>query len=300
VTGRLDILAAGRIYCDLVFSGLDAPPAAGREVYAATLTLTAGGGAFITAAHAAALGLGAGLMGVLPAAPFDAAVRAEAAALGIADHTAPAPPGTEPQVTCAIVTGDDRAFVTRRPGAALAEAQALPPARHLHIGEASTALDHPWLVPRARAMGMTVSLDCAWDGALFSRPGLAEMIAAVDLFLPNAEEAAALAAAGVPVAPRLATVVKCGGAGARLLPAGGGAAVEAPALPVRVVDPTGAGDAFNAGFLAAWLDGAPLPEALHLGIACGGDAVGRTGGARGLPDLRALRRAAAPALSRRV
>ncbi len=289
MSAPLDLLAAGRIYCDLVFAGLDAPPAPGREVYAAALTLAAGGGAFITAAHAAALGLRAGLMGILPAAPFDAPVREEAAAQGVEDHTTPAPPGADPQVTAAIVTGGDRAFVTRRPGAALAEPVALPPARHLHIGEAATALDHPRLIGRARAAGMSVSMDCAWDGALFARPGLAEAIAAVDLFLPNAEEAAALAAAGVALAPRIATVVKRGAEGARVQPRGG-APLEAPALPARVVDPTGAGDAFNAGFLAGWLDGRALEDCLHLGLACGAAAVARPGGARGLEGLPTLRK----------
>jgi sugar/nucleoside kinase (ribokinase family) len=221
-------------------------------------------------------------------------VQAGAAALGILALVTPAPAGTDPQITAAIVAGGDRAFVTRRPGAALSEPLALPPARHLHIGELATLLDHPRLVPLARAAGMSVSLDCSWDAAAFARPGVGEAIACVDIFLPNAEEAERLAALGIAAVPRVATVVKRGAAGARALPRGG-QPIEVGALPAAVVDPTGAGDAFNAGFIAAWLDGAPVAAALALGAACGAVAVARPGGATALPDLRQLRPAPARA-----
>ena len=51
---------------------------------------------------------------------------------------------------------------------------------------------------------------------------------------------------------------------------GGGPAVD-------VVDPTGAGDAFDAGLLAAWLAGAGPQEALEAGCAAGAEAVSRRG-----------------------
>jgi sugar/nucleoside kinase (ribokinase family) len=55
-----------------------------------------------------------------------------------------------------------------------------------------------------------------------------------------------------------------------------------PARAAAVVDPTGAGDAFAAGLLAAWLGGAAPAEALEAGVAAGATAV-TTVGAR--PDL---------------
>lgn len=278
----LDLLCAGRLYADLVFTGLDAAPEPGREVFAESLMLTAGGGALITAVYGAALGLGAGVFGVLPAPPFDQPVRRVLAEAGVRPHLGLARPGDEPQVTAALVYGGDRAFVTRRPGAAL-PAMPLPPARHLHIGELATALEHPGLVAEARRAGMTVSLDCGWSEAALARPEAAAIIAAVDLFLPNETEARRLAEHGLAAAPRVATVVKLGARGARF--ASATATLERPGVPREVVDPTGAGDAFAAGFLAAWLAARPPADCLDAGNACGAAAVAGVGGTGGVVEL---------------
>jgi sugar/nucleoside kinase (ribokinase family) len=73
-------------------------------------------------------------------------------------------------------------------------------------------------------------------------------------------------------------VVKLGAAGA-VAATSRGAVVEAAALPVEAIDATGAGDAFAAGFLIAWLGGDGLDAALAAGAAFGARAV-TTMGAR--------------------
>ncbi|HET7750964.1 MAG TPA: ribokinase [Terriglobales bacterium] len=57
-----------------------------------------------------------------------------------------------------------------------------------------------------------------------------------------------------------------------------------PALPVRAVDTTGAGDAFNAGLGTAMAWGATLERAVELAIVTGGLAVTREGVIPSLPD----------------
>lgn len=282
------ILCAGRIYCDLVFTGLDAAPEPGREVFADALKICAGGGAYITAAYLAALGEHVGLVGMLPAAPFGAIVRAEMDHNGVhafCEETH----DEDAQLTAALVTKTDRAFVTRRVGKAVPQSKidALPLARHLHIGELTTALEHRDLLQVARASGMTISLDCSWDGQVLARNDVAEIIALVDLFLPNEDEARALETYCTHVQPRLATIVKRGPEGASCLRTGRDA-IHAPGHQVELVDTTGAGDAFNAGFLSAWLAGQSMEAALALGNACGATAVSRVGGAGALPDLSGM------------
>lgn len=281
------VLCVGRLYCDLVFTGVPRMPTLGTEVFAEDLGVHAGGGAFITAATLAALGRPAALSAVLPAPPFDAPVSAEIEAAGVdIALSQPAAQGAAPQVTVAIVQGGDRAFLTKASGAAVpnldADALRTSGAAHLHIGELRSLKEHPGLLEAARTAGMTVSLDCSWDDAL--GPEDVRLIGGVDLFLPNAEEDARLAAFGLGRDYAPLTVVKRGGEGATALT--GGRSIDVPGLSVAVVDTTGAGDAFNGGFLDRWLDGAPLEACLEAGNACGAATVQHAGGTGGLAAVR--------------
>jgi ribokinase len=78
-------------------------------------------------------------------------------------------------------------------------------------------------------------------------------------------------------------VVKRGPRGAVLL--GGGQTLEAEAPAVEVLDATGAGDSFDAGFLAGRLGGMALAEALALGCACGALSTRALGGIAAQPTL---------------
>jgi len=292
------VLCTGRLYCDIVMGGLPALPTPGSEVYADRLTLAAGGGAYITAAYLVARGRRAGLAALLPAEPFGAAIADELAGSGIdLSACSAAAPGAEPQVTVAMIVDGERAFVTRRAGlavpATLAAAIGSGRYRHLHLGELATLAEAPQVVALARAAGLSVSADCAWDAAVLARTDLPALLAGVDVFLPNRVEAEALAR-HAPLADHAPLVViKDGAAGAEAIR--GATALHRPALATRVVDTVGAGDAFNAGFLDAWLGGAALADCLDAGAASAAMAVGRIGGARGLlEDARTMapRRAA--------
>ncbi len=59
--------------------------------------------------------------------------------------------------------------------------------------------------------------------------------------------------------------------------------VMVPAVPVRVVDTTGAGDAFNSGFAVALAEGRDIVEAVRFGVVCGGIACTRLGVVPSLP-----------------
>ena len=68
---------------------------------------------------------------------------------------------------------------------------------------------------------------------------------------------------------------------------------EAPVVPVDVVDTTGAGDSFDAGFLYGVLAGWPLRDALDLGVACGSLSCTGIGGTAAQPTLEQARAALA-------
>ncbi|MCR4265360.1 carbohydrate kinase family protein [Nitratireductor sp. ZSWI3] len=285
------VLSVGRLYCDLIFTGLPKMPTLGEEVFAGGLSVKPGGGAFITAAYVAALGRPASLASALPSGLFAAALIPDLEASRVdLSVCAPSPDTLDPQITVAMASGNERAFLTQRAGPAVPAGfeAALASGRfsHLHIGELATLVEEPSLVRLARAAGLSVSLDCSWDEAVLARDDLAGLIASVDIFLPNETEADRLGITASAPPPAPLTVVKRGAEGSVAISAEG--AVSVKARPVEVVDSTGAGDAFNAGFIDAWLAGLPVERCLQAGNRCGAEAVTRIGGASDLPDLDRL------------
>jgi sugar/nucleoside kinase (ribokinase family) len=126
-------------------------------------------------------------------------------------------------------------------------------------------------VERARDAGMKISLDPASAAPLANDPIFLQRVMPIDLLLPNADEAAVL---GPQIdVPEL--VVKWGANGATWTD--GIETIAARAVPVdEVVDTTGAGDAFAAGFLSVWRDGSPA-AALEAGAKLAAEAVARVG-----------------------
>ena len=217
--GKRRVVCVGRLYCDLIFNGLSRMPRLGEELFAEGLTLAAGGG-YITAAYLASLGRPVSLVATLPADPFGAVVAAEMTETGINSRFCrSAPAGTDPQMTVALVHDGDRAFVTRRVGPAIGEDNRAwrdePDAGHLYIGELATLVEQPWLAREAKSRGMTVSLDCSWDDAVFLADGLSDLIAGSDVFLPNEAEAKRLEECGVSLPASMIAVVKKGAGGRR-------------------------------------------------------------------------------------
>ncbi len=119
----------------------------------------------------------------------------------------------------------------------------------------------------------------------------------VDVLFPNSEEALAIAQALEPVEPprdleqaalALAAlgplpVVKRGTEGALLVD--DGRLLRTPAVTVGVADTVGAGDTFDAGFLAGWLAGGGLERSLKLAAACGALSLRGAGGTGWQPTL---------------
>jgi sugar/nucleoside kinase (ribokinase family) len=98
-----------------------------------------------------------------------------------------------------------------------------------------------------------------------------EWLSLVDVVILNEEEAHFLSGKNNPIdaAAELLTltplvVIKRGGNGA-LAQARGSALVQIPAIDVTVVDTTGAGDAFAAGFIRSWIEDKDLSAALESG-----------------------------------
>jgi len=102
------------------------------------------------------------------------------------------------------------------------------------------------------------------------------LIQNVDVFLPNESEFEQLTKLGITEDTAPVVVVKQGESGATAVGRRGHAHVSADSS--TCIDATGAGDAFNAGFIHAWLQKLPMINCLEAGNQCGAIAVGQIGG----------------------
>jgi sugar/nucleoside kinase (ribokinase family) len=259
------------------------PPAPGADVPARIVTAPGGAGAN-TAAWLAAHGVDVTLVARVGDDVAGRAVVADLVTVGVRAAVTVDPDA--PTATVVVVLGPDgqRTMLSDRGAAARLRAADLPAldgVDHLHLsgyvlGDGSAPAGVAALAA-ARAAGASTSLDPQSTGEL---PDL--RLGGVDLLLPSSAELAALtgspepASAGALLDVAGAVVVTGGSAGASWVDRDGVRTVPAPA--VDVIDTTGAGDAFDAGLLAAWLRGAGPEAALRAGCAAGAEAVSRRGG----------------------
>lgn len=290
-----DVLVYGPIFCDLIFTGLPDLPRLGEELFADQLTLSMGGSA-IAAAGLRRLGLKVGLIADLGADPFSQLLWEKLDVYGIDRSLIQRHPEPLDRVTVALSYPKDRAFVTcfKTPDQPpdLQTLLTTHAAKHLHIGSFLAAFAFPEAARMAHQAGMTVSFDPGWDEGRLEAPELREFISDVDFFLPSKAELCqmaqdtALESAVQKVLqwmPGGYLVVKDGVRGARAAGQKKGQPIHIPAIAVNSVETTGAGDAFDAGFIFAFLQGLPLETCLEYGVICGGLTTTTPGGTEGFP-----------------
>jgi sugar/nucleoside kinase (ribokinase family) len=308
---ELDLLVVGDANPDLVLRG-DVVPAFGQaEQLLDAADLVLAGSAGITAAGAARLGVRTALAAHVGADPFGDLVRSELAARGV--DTGPLVVDRDLATGLSVILSrpDDRAILTFLGAIDRLTPDDVPDellarTRHVHVASwfliPALAEGGRRLLERARAAGCSTSLDTNWDPAR-RWAGVREALPLVDVLLPNRAELLALAGgpasgAEVDVAPDVApddvaddaveraarriralgplVAMKAGADGAIGWDAAG--RHHRPGVPVAVVDTTGAGDSFDAGFLAGWLAGLPFAGCLRWAAVAGSLSTRAAGG----------------------
>lgn len=275
-----DIVVPGHYFCDIIFNGLPEFPRLGAEIYSQSFGLVTGGGALNTAIALRRLGVNIGWIGALGNDFFSQAVARQIAAEGLATDLISHLDQPLRRVTVALSYPADRAFVsytdplpeeTRMIYTTLKQADY----GHLHFSGLTIDEEVPALLDDCRARGIQISMDCQHREETLDSPLVRDILARLDIFMPNAGEAKRLTGSETltqalhilgEIVP--CVVIKCGEKGA--LAQCGGHEYNAPPLKVTPLDTTGAGDVFNAGFLAAYLRGHDLEACLRWGNFCGG------------------------------
>ena len=296
MTDRPMVICVGDVMVDVV-ARLPGELQPGSDRPAPISTIGGGAGAN-TAAWLVTAGAAATIVGQIGRDPLGLWVTAELAALGVVDAMT-----RDPQLatgTCIVLVSADgeRTMVPDAAANNALRAERLPldvftSGGHLHLsgytlfGPARAAGLRS--LELARSAGMTVSVDAASAAPLRAAGArvFLDWLGADVLLFANRDEAFVLTGLADPseavhlLAEIVGTaVVKVGGDGA--LWSDGHRIVRRPAQPVEVVDTTGAGDAFAAGFLAAVLQGGSADVALERGHALAATACTIVGG-RPLP-----------------
>ncbi|MGB3846731.1 adenosine kinase [Sphingopyxis sp. YF1] len=322
-TARFDVVAIGNAIVDVIARADDAlieseglvkgsmrliDAAEATRLYAAMgpAVEMSGGSAANTLAGMAALGRRCGFIGQVAKDQLGQVFTHDLTSLGVAFDT-PAAAGGEPTARCLIlVTPDGQRTMNTFLGASqnlgresldaalIAEADILYLEGYLWNADASRAAMAE-AIALARAAGRRVAFTLSDTFVVAGhREDFRRMTAAreIDILFANEAELLELAqegdfetALGKVAAEVPLLVATRGEKGAVAL--AGGERTEVAAEPIdTVVDTTGAGDLFAAGFLAGLADGRSMAECLTMGAVCAREIIAQVG-PRAQTDLKA-------------
>lgn len=295
MTKLWNIAIAGEIYVDHIFTDFDHVPLPGEEVFAERYHREAGGGTVNTACALARLGHRSSIFGVF-GKDEEAWLRSRLRSFGV--HAERAYSSELPNaLTVSMSTTSDRSFLSYAGANQILEeyvafpetVAALSMAQHIHFAMPLEVELARVLLPALRSTGCTLSIDPGWRKDWFQSPGAVDVLRMVDLFLPNESEAQLLTGYKEPEQVLRAcaalglehTVIKLGPRGAVAFKGDRLYTMLPP--DVEVVDTTGAGDAFDAGFIDAWLSEVDIEEQLRRACICGSLSTRARGALTALP-----------------
>lgn len=286
----LDCLSVGLLVADHLCAPITHLPRAGELVLSDHLSLNIGGCAANAAIDLARVGVRVGVVGCVGDDPFGRFIIETLDRAGADTHSIRALTDVGTSGTLIInVQGEDRRFVhtigaNGRVSAADIPIQRVREVKVLYLGGylLMPSLEGKALAQlfrQARAQGVTTVLDVVVPGPGDYRRELDPLLPETDVFLPNNDEALLLTGESDPrrqaewfrAAGARTVVITCGGQGTVL--AGEGLRLEAGAYPVDYVGATGAGDAFDAGYIVGLLESGDPRRSLEWGSALGASCV---------------------------
>jgi len=296
---RFDVTIAGELNLDIILYGLPDQLPPERELLADRMMLTLGSSSAIVAHNLAALGSRVGFQSLIGGDPLGPIAAERLAQAGVdVSRVRRVHGSTTTGVTIILQRTGWRNMVTY--AGTIAELSLkdldfdyLLDSRHFHFSslylQRALLPDVGELFRRLKAGGLSISLDTNDDPQDLWGSGLTESLKYVDVLLPNRREATRITGTDdLEIAvQRLAEMVpvvavKLGPEGA--LAQRGTERFTAPALNVPAIDPVGAGDSFNAGFLHQYVRAADLPSCLAHGNLAGALSVTRPGGTEAFRD----------------
>jgi sugar/nucleoside kinase (ribokinase family) len=295
-----DVIVVGELNVDLILNQIESFPEMGKEKIAQQMTLTLGSSSAIFASNLSSLGAKVAFLGKIGRDAFGDLVLSSLQMKKVDTSMIIQDESLATGATIVLNFSNDRAMVTH-PGAMdhlsihdISEDQ-LKKAKHLHFSsyflqpKMKSNIDK--LFKQAKELGLTTSFDAQWDPAEKWDIDLPNVLPYVDVFLPNEVEALHLSgqktlSAALDKLAKLGNiiVIKLGGKGS--ISRQGDSIFEAKAfLNKNVVDAIGAGDSFNAGFIAKFIQGKSVKECQIYGNLMGAISTTQPGGTTAFSNL---------------
>ncbi|CAN7704376.1 carbohydrate kinase family protein [Ensifer adhaerens] len=280
-----DVVLAGEYYYDLIFSDLGEIPKLGADVWSKNFDAVPGA-SYTTARAFSLLGVKVGWWCETGTDLFSQLMIAAATRDDIDASLFQQRAEARIRLSAAFSMAHDRGFISHFQGdetlPSKAEIERLGP-RVLIVQGLTCRSDLADLFAFARSIGIFCCLDCQHVDEDIADGNLAEILRRTDCFICNETEAKRLTGSESHDGALLAlarycptVVIKRGADGTAALHAG--QVIEIGAPQVQVVDTTGAGDSFNAGFVYGLLQGWAIEKALRAAVACGSACVTAHGG----------------------
>ncbi|HEY7304992.1 MAG TPA: carbohydrate kinase family protein [Bryobacteraceae bacterium] len=290
-TSKLDCLVAGEANIDLMIQSTDVLEP-GKEKLAQNFGLALGGSSAITAFNLASFRTKVAFVGVVGTDVLGRFVRERLMAGGVDVRFLRQSEREKTGITVWFDRSGERGGMTYLGTIPLLRPGDIPfgqlnGARHLHVGHyfllQKFHAKAPAVFAKAKRLGLTTSLDCNYDPSEKWDSNIRKVLPHVDVFFPNEHEAMRLTGctsaedAARELGKLAKTIaVKLGERGVLMFTEG--VLFRIPAAKVRAVDTTGAGDSFNAGFLARFLRGASVSECAKSGVEAAARCVRKVGG----------------------
>ena len=299
----MDVLSLGIYVVDVLGRPIDEFPEKGKLVLFDELEIHTGGCANNTAIALTRLGLSAGAMGKVGTDAFGDLILQKLRDNRVDTVGMQQDPGSSTSFTFVAVASDGERTFYHYIGAngELCEAdldwEVIKSAKILHIAGALVmprfdGAPMTNVLQKAKTLGITTSLDTAYDATGKWMETLEPCLPYVDMFMPSIVEAQHLT--GLSDAREIAQFLRRNyGIHTIAIKMGeDGSYVSTPerehfasAYPVTAVDATGAGDAYVAGFLAGTLMGWDLKATAELASATGAACVTAIGTTAGIQNL---------------
>ena len=296
---KLDVCVVGEINLDLILYGLPKELVLDRELLASGLALTLGSSSAIFAHNLSLLGNKVGFVSKIGDDPLGKMAMERLASAGVELTRVKQASGQTSTGLTVVLPHSQQRYILTYPGTMYDMSQAeldlnyVFNAKHLHV---SSYFLQKGLRPhfieifrKAKDAGLTTSLDTNDDPEGRWSGDIQLLLRYVDILLPNERELCKLAQTDDPVkaadvlAQKVSVVVMKRGSQGAIVRAGKDKYTAFPPV-VDVIDPVGAGDTFDAGFIHQFIRGAKLEDCLKFANIAGALSVTRAGGTEAFRD----------------